>query len=54
MGNPATHPFLILDTSVVLKWFREKGEADVAEARKLREAFLWRPLRTWCPGPFAA
>ena len=40
MGNPAKSPFLILDTSVVLKWFREKDEPDVAAARKLREAFL--------------
>jgi predicted nucleic acid-binding protein len=49
MGNPATHPFLILDTSVVLKWFREKGEADVAEARKLREAFLRRRCALGAP-----
>ncbi len=49
MGNPATHPFLILDTSVVLKWFREKGEADVAEARKLREAFLLRRCALGAP-----
>ena len=54
MGNPATPPFLILDTSVVLKWFREKGEADVAEARNLREAFLLAALRTGRSGPFAA
>jgi len=49
MGNPATHPFLILDTSVVLEWFREKGEADVAEARKLREAFLRRRCALGAP-----
>ena len=49
MGNPATPPFLILDTSVVLKWFREKGEADVAEARNLREAFLWRRCALGAP-----
>jgi predicted nucleic acid-binding protein len=49
MGNPATPPFLILDTSVVLKWFREKGEADVAEARKLREAFLSRRCTLGAP-----
>ena len=40
MGNSPASPLLILDTSVVLKWFREQGEADVARARKLREAFL--------------
>jgi len=49
MGSPATHPFLILDTSVVLKWFREKGAADVAEARKLREAFLSRRCALGAP-----
>lgn len=31
---------LVLDTSVVLKWFLEKDEADVALARRLREAHL--------------
>lgn len=40
MGNPPASPLLILDTSVVLKWFLEKDEPDVARARKLREAFL--------------
>ena len=40
MGNPPALPLLIVDTSVVLKWFLEKGEADVLEARKLRDAFL--------------
>lgn len=49
MGNPATPPFLILDTSVVLKWFREKGEVDVGEARKLREALLSRRLAVGAP-----
>jgi predicted nucleic acid-binding protein len=49
MGNPATPPFLVLDTSVVLKWFREKGEADVAVARKLREAFLSRRCALGAP-----
>ena len=49
MGNPATPPFLILDTSVVLKWFRDKGEADVAAARKLREAFLSRRCTLGAP-----
>jgi predicted nucleic acid-binding protein len=48
MGNPATPPLLILDTSVVLKWFREKGE-EVAEARKLREAFLSRRCALGAP-----
>jgi predicted nucleic acid-binding protein len=49
MGNPPASPLLILDTSVVLKWFREKGEADVAEARKLREAFLRRRCALGAP-----
>ena len=40
MGNPPSPPLLILDTSVVLKWFLEKGEADLVEARRIREAFL--------------
>ena len=40
MGNPPANSLLILDTSVVVKWFLESGEADVARARKLREAFL--------------
>jgi predicted nucleic acid-binding protein len=42
MASPAASPVLILDTSVVLKWFLEKDEPDVARARKLREAFLDR------------
>jgi len=29
----------VLDASVVLKWFREHGEARVAQARSLRRAF---------------
>jgi predicted nucleic acid-binding protein len=29
----------VLDASVVLKWFREHGEAHVAQARSLRRAF---------------
>jgi predicted nucleic acid-binding protein len=40
MENPSALPFLIVDTSVVLKWFREKAEANVLEARRLRDAFL--------------
>lgn len=40
MGKPSTGPLLILDTSVVLKWFLDRGESDVVPARKLREAFL--------------
>jgi len=49
MGNPPASPLLILDTSDVLKWFREKGKADVAEARKLREAFLRRHCALGAP-----
>jgi predicted nucleic acid-binding protein len=33
-------PLLILDTSVVLKWFLETGEPDIAAARRIRQAFL--------------
>ena len=40
MTGPALGPVLILDTSVVLKWFLEKDEADVAQARQLRQAHL--------------
>ena len=40
MRNLPAKPLLILDTSVVLKWFLEKGEADVTGARNLRDAFL--------------
>lgn len=40
MGNAPEIPLLILDTSVVLKWFLEKGEADVTKARGLRQDFL--------------
>jgi predicted nucleic acid-binding protein len=40
MASPPASPVLVLDTSVVLKWFLEKDEPDVARARELREAFL--------------
>jgi len=40
VATPPTSRVLILDTSVVLKWFLEKDERDVARARELREAFL--------------
>ena len=33
-------PSYVVDTSVVLKWFLERGEADVAEARALRATYL--------------
>jgi predicted nucleic acid-binding protein len=42
MPSPAASPVLIVDTSVVLKWFLEKDELDGVRARKLREAFLSR------------
>ena len=42
MASLPASPVLILDTSVVLKWFLEKDEPDVARARELREAFLSR------------
>ncbi len=40
MSGAAGVPSYVLDTSVVLKWFREAGEAQVAEARQLRGAYL--------------
>ena len=40
MTGPTLGPVLIIDTSVALKWFLEKGEADVAQARHLRQAHL--------------
>jgi len=49
MGNPLTPPLLILDTSVVLKWFLEKGEADLAEARRIRDAYLSGRCRLGAP-----
>jgi len=49
MGNSPASPLLILDTSVVLKWFLEQGEADAAWARKLREAFLRRRCTLGAP-----
>jgi predicted nucleic acid-binding protein len=49
MGNPPAPPRLILDTSVVLKWFLEKDESDVALARKLRETFLSRRCTLGAP-----
>jgi len=42
MAKPPANPLLVLDTSVVLKWFLEKGEEDVTAARRLRDAFLSR------------
>ncbi len=49
MANPSASPLLILDTSVVLKWFLEQGEADVTRARKLREAHLSGRCRLGAP-----
>jgi predicted nucleic acid-binding protein len=40
MGKPPASPLLILDTSVVLKWFLDTDERDVGQARKLRKALL--------------
>jgi predicted nucleic acid-binding protein len=34
-----TPPIVVVDTSVVLKWFHEEGEDDVAAARALLDAF---------------
>jgi predicted nucleic acid-binding protein len=31
---------LLIDTSVVIKWFHEAGESEVAEARAIRDAHI--------------
>lgn len=38
--GPVASPVLILDTSVVVKWFRDQDESDIAQARQVRDAFL--------------
>lgn len=40
MTEPSEDPCFIVDTSVALKWFLEKDEANVGRARELREAFI--------------
>lgn len=40
---------LILDTSVVLKWFLETGEPDLVAARSIRRAFLSGRCRLGAP-----
>jgi predicted nucleic acid-binding protein len=39
----------VIDTYVVLKRFVERGEADVTQARSLREAFVQRKCRLSAP-----
>ena len=39
----------VLDASVVLKWFREEGERNVASARSLRAAFEAGELVVFAP-----
>ena len=46
---PQNPPAYVIDTSVVLKWFVERGEADVIQARALREAFVQRKCRLSAP-----
>jgi len=46
---PQNPPAYVIDTSVVLKWFVERGEADVTEARALREAFVQRRCQLSAP-----
>jgi predicted nucleic acid-binding protein len=40
---------VVLDASVVLKWFHSKGEKNVAAARRLRERFEAGELRVLAP-----
>jgi predicted nucleic acid-binding protein len=40
---------LVLDASVVLKWFRSEGERHPAEAQRLREAFAAGDLIVFAP-----
>jgi predicted nucleic acid-binding protein len=40
---------LVLDASVVLKWFRGEGERHVAEARALRASYETGELVVWAP-----
>lgn len=40
MSTARRGPTYVVDTSVALKWFLEAGEADVREARQLRDAHL--------------
>jgi Arc/MetJ-type ribon-helix-helix transcriptional regulator len=42
-------PAYVIDTSVVLKWSVERGEADVIQARALRESFVQRKCRLNAP-----
>jgi predicted nucleic acid-binding protein len=40
---------VVLDASVVLKWFRSDGERHVAEARALRSSYEAGELVVWAP-----
>ncbi len=40
---------VVLDASVVLKWFRDKGESHVEAARSLRAAFAAGELLVFAP-----
>jgi predicted nucleic acid-binding protein len=40
---------LVLDASVVLKWFRDAGERHVEEARALRASYEQGELVVWAP-----
>ncbi len=40
MSGAVDVPSFVIDTSVVLKWFLQAGEAQVAEARQLRGLYL--------------
>lgn len=40
----------VLDASVIIKWYRTKGEADLSAARILRSAFESGVLQVFAPG----
>lgn len=46
---PGDVPSYVVDTSVVLKWFVERNEANVIEARMLRDAHLRGRCRLRAP-----
>ena len=43
------HPKIVVDTSVLIKWFKTRGEEFLAEARKLLEEIERRPIEVHVP-----
>lgn len=39
MTNPKLHPAYVVDTSVAVKWYVQRGEADVAKAFQLLDVY---------------